>query len=94
MRADGAGLPTRASMHGDRKDSVVLKPGVTAHLALSWTVVGDSRFTPRLLSFTVPSDHKEATVRWGAGPVGARRPARRGRAAALTAEPTGAVALG
>ncbi len=70
LRADGAELPTKASVHGDKNASVVLKPGDTAHLTLSWTVVGDSHFTPQMLSFTVPPGDQEATVRWGAGAVG------------------------
>lgn len=70
MRGDGATLPTKASLHGDKSDSVVLRPGVTAHLALSWTVVGDSHFTPQLLTFEVPPGDQKATVRWGAGAVG------------------------
>jgi hypothetical protein len=70
LRGDGSKLPTKVQKTGDPSDSVVLRPGAVAHLDLQWTMIGDTRFTPRMLSFTVPADEGRDTVAWGTASVG------------------------
>ncbi|MFL6056420.1 MAG: DUF4232 domain-containing protein [Actinoallomurus sp.] len=71
LRGDGTPLPTSASPASDPHAFIILRPGTTGRLDLSFSVVSGQPFTPHLLKFTVPADGGGAdTVVWGAGPVG------------------------